>query len=296
MPRWRARLLPAGATILAAIQHELGIELEVAAGGLREGAALELAEHLRAAARRQQAPVTAANTRWIDLVTTDASTVTDPDDNALAKAAHATPFKRPENGLFRPGSHFEQFYFDETGDTNNQTTAGQTGGFGGIFRLKQDPTSRDGSISLFYLGDETHSAFDNTAWLSDTQVAFVEDAGDTLHGQRNALDSGWLFDATANYANSSAKPTRFLAQGRDASATLDSSISSLYTSPGFYNDGDNEITGTTVSDGDPGKDGVLGARIPKPFRGEGKWRAFYTQQHGDNVTYELIRAGTRGDG
>lgn len=235
-------------------------------------------------------------TRWIDLTTTTASTLTDPDDNALAKAAHATPFKRPENGLFRPGSHFEQFFFDETGDTNNQTTAAATGGFGGIFRLTQDPKSNEGSISLFYLGDETHSGFDNTAWLSDTQVAFVEDAGDTLHTQRNALDSGWLFDATADYANSSTKPMRFLAQGRDASATLDSSISSLYTSPGFYNDGDNEITGTTVSDGDPGKEGVLGAKIPKPFRGEGLWRAFYTQQHGDNVTYELVHSNTRGDG
>jgi exopolyphosphatase / guanosine-5'-triphosphate,3'-diphosphate pyrophosphatase len=50
VPRWRARLLPAGTTILAAIQHRLGVELTVARGGLREGAALELAEHLRVAA------------------------------------------------------------------------------------------------------------------------------------------------------------------------------------------------------------------------------------------------------
>ena len=50
VPRWRARLLPAGATILAAIQSTLGVELRVARGGLREGAALELAEHLRVAA------------------------------------------------------------------------------------------------------------------------------------------------------------------------------------------------------------------------------------------------------
>jgi exopolyphosphatase/guanosine-5'-triphosphate,3'-diphosphate pyrophosphatase len=50
VPRWRARLLPAGATILAAIQDRLGVELTVARGGLREGAALELAEHLRVAA------------------------------------------------------------------------------------------------------------------------------------------------------------------------------------------------------------------------------------------------------
>ncbi len=50
IPRWRARLLPAGTTILSAIQRRLEVELAVARGGLREGAALELAEHLRVAA------------------------------------------------------------------------------------------------------------------------------------------------------------------------------------------------------------------------------------------------------
>jgi len=38
--------------------------------------------------------------------------------SALAKTAQGTPFKRPENGQFRPGSDFKQFFFDETGDTN----------------------------------------------------------------------------------------------------------------------------------------------------------------------------------
>jgi hypothetical protein len=60
-------------------------------------------------------------TKWITLTTTDASTATDPDDAALAKSLNATPFKRPENGLFRPGSHFAEFFFDETGDTNATT-------------------------------------------------------------------------------------------------------------------------------------------------------------------------------
>src|SRR5262249_5856001 len=185
-----------------------------------------------------------------------------PDDNALAKAAKATPFKRPENGLFRPGSDFKEYYFDETGDTNSTTPAGETGGFGSIFKLTQDPQSNDGSITLFYLGDVTHSSFDNTAWFSDTQVAFVEDAGDTLHGQKGTLDSGWLFDVGTDYSNAPNAPIRFLAQGRDASATLDSSFADLYGAANlsFYNDGDNEITGIHVSDGDPGKNGILGAR------------------------------------
>jgi hypothetical protein len=239
---------------------------------------------------------TPLKTKWITLATTTAATpAPGPDLNDLAKTTGATPFKRPENGLFRPGSHFKEFYFDETGDTNLDTPAAATGGFTGVFKLTQDPRSNDGTIRLFYLGDKDHAGFDNMAFFGESDLAFVEDAGDTLHTQRNALDSGWLLDAGADYSNASKKPIRFLAQGRDASATLDSALGSLYTSPAFYNDGDNEITGIHVSDGDPGKDGILGAKLPKPFRGEGGWRAFYTQQHGDQTTWELIRWSTHGD-
>lgn len=56
--------------------------------------------------------------------------------------------------------------------------------------------------------------------------------------------------------------------------------------PGFHNEGDNEITGFHISDGDPTLRGLLGARLPQPFhRG---WRVFFTQQHGDNTTWELL--------
>jgi hypothetical protein len=57
---------------------------------------------------------------------------------------------------------------------------------------------------------------------------------------------------------------------------------------GFQNDGDNEITGIHISDGDPTVHGILGAKNPHPFRNG--WRVFYTQQHGDNITYEIIPA------
>ena len=59
------------------------------------------------------------------------------------------------------------------------------------------------------------------------------------------------------------------------------------------NDGDNEITGVHVSDGDPGADGILGAKTPK-LGAAPKWRWFYTQQHGDNVTYEVL-VGSHGE-
>jgi hypothetical protein len=232
-------------------------------------------------------------TNWLTLTTTSSSTAVDPDDNALAKRMGATPLKRPENGQFRPGSHFGEFYVDETGDTNATTPAAATGGFGSLFKLAQSPSSNAGTISLFYLGNAEHSAFDNNAFFSDTQFGVVEDRGDTLHGQ-TTLDSAWLFDTTSDYSNASNHPMRFLAQGRDPSATLDSSIGGQFSAAfgkSFFNDGDNEITGLHVSDGDPTKNGILGAKSPKVFRGNGQWRAFYTQQHGDNVTYELISSG-----
>ncbi|HET6983868.1 MAG TPA: hypothetical protein VFI53_17115, partial [Myxococcaceae bacterium] len=106
-----------------------------------------------------------------------------------------------------------------------------------------------------------------------------------LHTQRNALDSAYLFDVRKSYADPKRQPIRILAEGRDASATIDSGLSGT---PGFQNEGDNEITGIHISNGDPGATGLLGAEIPRPFH-DG-WRVFFTQQHGDNRTWEILPA------
>jgi secreted PhoX family phosphatase len=58
------------------------------------------------------------HTRWVTIHDTATNGTAPFDANALAKAAGGTPFKRPENGLFRPGSQFRQFFFDATGDTD----------------------------------------------------------------------------------------------------------------------------------------------------------------------------------
>ena len=161
-----------------------------------------------------------------------------------------------------------------------------TTGWGSVLKLAQSsPTANTGKLSLVYKGDVVHAAFDNVAFTDANHLAVVEDAGDTLHTQRNALDSGYLLDVTKNYADPVNKPLRFLAEGRDPSATLDSAFLGM---PGFQNDGDNEITGLHVSDGDPGIGGILGAKAPTPFTNG--WRIFYTQQHGDNPTWEIIPA------
>jgi hypothetical protein len=190
----------------------------------------------------------------------------------LAKTANATPFKRPENGVFQPGSKFKTFFFDETGDTNATSAENPAaGGWGSIMKLTQsNPSANSGKLTMFFRCDEAHSGLDNVAFLAKDQISFVEDAGDTLHAQRNALDSAFVWDT---------------AEGRDASATLDAANGGFGT-----NEGDNEITGLHVSDGDTGTDGILGAKVPS--LGDRDWRWFYTQQHGDNRTYEVVLKDT----
>lgn len=221
--------------------------------------------------------------KWVKVHDTATDGTAPFNANAAAKASGATPFKRPENGQFRPGSHFSEFYFDETGDTDNRSEVGAAyGAFGAIFRIDL-LGGENAKVSLVYNSpDQVHAGFDNCAFWDAGHIVFAEDAGDTLHTQRNALDSAWLFDLNANYA-SGAQPVRIFAEGRDASATLDSIIGGGLD---FTNDGDNEITGWHLSDGDPTVLGLLGAKIPKPFTAG--WRLFYTQQHGDNTTFEIL--------
>jgi hypothetical protein len=223
---------------------------------------------------------TSFRTQWITIHDTATDGNTAFNANTLAAAKNGTPFKRPENGQFRPGSHFTDFYFDETGDTNATSPENDTaGGWGSVFKLHQSrPSSDTGTLSLFYKADESTAAFDNVTFLSKNLVTFVQDAGDTLHTQANALDSGWVFDVTRDYSQPGVAPVRWLAEGRDPSATIDSSAVT-------GNDGDNEITGVHVSDGDPTTNGILGAKVPE--LNNPQWRWFYTQQHGDNFTYEV---------
>jgi hypothetical protein len=225
-------------------------------------------------------------TQWVTLHDTSMDGTAPFNANTLAKAKGATPFKRPENGQFRPGTKFQEFYFDETGDTDARSEAGVAlGGYGSIFKLTQPggPASDTGTLAMFYQCDSAHAGFDNVAFWDKDHVVFVEDAGDTLHAQRNALDSAWLFDVTIDYSNATNQPIRLEAEGRDTAATIDTLLAGQ---PGFQNEGDNEITGFHVSNGDATDKGLLGTAMPHPFK-DG-WRVFYTQQHGENFTWEIL--------
>jgi hypothetical protein len=226
-------------------------------------------------------------TKWITIHDTGKDGTAPFDANAAAKQASATPFKRPENGQFEPGTAFHKFLFAETGDTTLTTEAGtQYGGFGAIQELRQDPKSDKGTLRLFYQSDKNHSSFDNVTFFDKTHVIFVQDQGDGLHTALNALDSAFMFDVNQDYSGG-AQPLKVIAEGRDPSATIDSAISGI-SGNGFQNEGDNELTGIHESNGDPTAAGLLGAAIPRGL--SHNWRLFYTHQHGDNVTSEVIPA------
>jgi len=207
--------------------------------------------------------------------------------NAEAKAAGATPFKRPENGLFRPGSHFRSFFFTATGDTD--ATSGGTpalaarGAWGAIFRVNFPEHSSQGTISIVVLGDADHASFDNISFLDERTFITAEDRGDGLHTQLNKLDSIWSYRLRdeGEDDHDEVRDARFVALGRDPVSEQDSI---LLGTPGFQNDGDNEPTGTHVSNGDTSVGGMLGTR--RSLEGA---RAFFTQQHGMNQVWEIIR-------
>jgi Alkaline phosphatase PhoX len=214
-------------------------------------------------------PGTSYPIAWVTVHTSNAGDTVGFDANAAAKAAGATPFKRPENMAWLPGSNFGTFFFDPTGDTD--AIAGENpflqkrGSYGAIFRvdLGRKPSDGDGQISLFVLGDHDHNSFDNLSFVNQRQLLAAEDRGDTLHTQLNTLDSVWAFDVEEPLA------IRFIALGRDATSVAHGE--------------DNEPTGVYVSNGRTQESGLLGTKnsIANP-------RGFFTQQHGDNNTYEIF--------
>jgi hypothetical protein len=215
--------------------------------------------------------------QWVTIHDTEIDG-TDPFDvNALAKAASATPFKRPENAQFQPGSHFQTFFFDVTGDTDN--TAGtdpvlaERGAWGGLFRVDLDASRETGHISLVVLGDADHAAFDNITFVDDKDtVLLAEDRGDILHDQLNELDSIWAYKLNRQHPERNIV-TRFVALGQDTVA-------------GVPGEEDNEPTGLHMSEGDSSINGLIGTKVFK----KGRARLFFTQQHGENNLFEVFPA------
>ena len=91
--------------------------------------------------------------------------------------------------------------FTETGDTNAREKAGSAlGGFGALYKLSQPGPRRVARhAEMVYRGDEMHTGFDNVSFSSANTALVAEDAGDTLHTQRNAFDSLWAIRTDVNY-------------------------------------------------------------------------------------------------
>jgi hypothetical protein len=214
--------------------------------------------------------------KWVTIHDTEVDGTASFDANALAKAKGATPLKRPENGKFVPGTGFASYVFNETGDTD--LTAGQypgaaeRGAYGAYLRLDLDAAGGDtGTLKTIALGDKDHNSFDNITFLDKDTFLSTEDRGDTLHNQAGVLDSIWSFDLTKSYDAIVPAAKRLVALGRDPESLNNQKEN-------------NEPTGVFVSDGSTTQTGLLGAQDPAKQDGV---RIFFTQQHGENKTYEL---------
>jgi hypothetical protein len=223
------------------------------------------------------------NANWITIHDT-AVDGTDPfDANALAKAAGATPLKRPENGKFVPGTDFRSFVFAETGDTDKEAGlypgAAARGAWGSIIRVDMPQAGSDtATVKTVVLGEEAHNSFDNLTFLDSHTFLAAEDRGDTLHDQENALDSVWSYDLNQPLGAIEADAKRLIALGRDPEASAAGAE-------------DNEPTGVFVSDGATTQADLLGANDPSTQPGT---RIFFTDQHGVNRTFEVIAPAGQG--
>jgi hypothetical protein len=211
---------------------------------------------------------------WVTVHDTEVDGTAPFDANALAKAAGATPFKRPENAQFQPGSRFQTFVFTITGDTSAVAGADPVlaarGAWGGLFRVDLNADRETGNISLVILGDADHAAFDNVTFVDDRDtVLLAEDRGDSLHDQLNTLDSIWAYKLNRQHPERNVV-ARFVALGQDRLA-------------GVAGEEDNEPTGIHMSEGDSTIGGLIGTR---EFRTD-RARLFFTQQHGENNLFEV---------
>ena len=216
---------------------------------------------------RLHTPGTSYPVQWVTIHDTNLDGTASFDANAAAKAAGATPFKRPENAQFLPNSDFETFFFCPTGDTNadagNVPSLAARGAWGSIFRVDLNSDRESGVISILVLGDADHAAFDNLAFADRHTILAAEDRGDLLHTQLNKLDSVWAFSI-----NGWGKPRRLVALGRDATSLAKGE--------------DNEPTGLHVSGGNISRRFMSGTEADLEHV-----RAFLTRQHGDNVVWEI---------
>jgi hypothetical protein len=229
---------------------------------------------------------------WVTVHDTAVNGTATFNANTLAKAAGATPLKRPENLRFVPGRAFHSFVFTETGDTDQRAGTypggAERGAWGSLIRIDMRKAGADtAKVKTIVVGDGTRASFDSLTFLTKNLLLVGEDRGETLHTQLNALDSAWSFNISKSIGTINADSQRLIALGRDAASSADVAKKENVPPIADQNDGDNEVTGLLVANGSSTASGAPGALDPE----SPGFRIFVTRQHGENSTYELFPGG-----
>ena len=208
------------------------------------------------------------------------------DANAAAKAAGARRSSVPRTASFRPGAGFREFFFDRDGRHRQLDTRGGAafGGFGGVFRLDQhDPSADTGTLRLFSAATRTTPASTTSPFLTQNAVAVVEDPGDTLHTQR---ERARLRLAVRRRADYSAAPRRCASSPRAATRRRRSTRAALAARRASRTTATTRSPASTSPTATRRSAACSARKRPHLFQTTAG-ASFWTQQHGDNMTFEI---------
>ena len=226
------------------------------------------------------APTRSRCTRTARRSTRSGSSSTTPPSTARRRS---TPTRRPRRRTPRRSSgprtgssvrarSSREFYFDETGDTNATSPENDTaGGWGSVLKLTQRrPRADTGTLHALLQGERG----DRGLRQRDVPLARRDHvrAGRGRHPAHRAKRSTRASSSTCEATTPSRATSRSAGSPRAAIRRRPSTPRTGLRK----NDGDNEITGVHVSDGDPAQDGILGAKIPNladKRRGAGSGRS-----------------------
>ena len=234
------------------------------------------------------------DTTWVTVHDTAVDGTATFNANSLAKAKGGTPFKRPENGQFRPADGFTEFFFTETGDTNLLSGANGPSGasYGGLRRRPAaDPAGPVGEHrqAAAVLPRRRRRTRASTTSRSSTGTTWPRSRTPARRCTPSAARS-----TRATRSRSAAARAHPTSSGSSRAAATRRRRSTPRSRGFGKNEDDNEITGIHLSDGDPSVGGLIGTDNPRFLtRGDGDhgsddWRLFWTQQHGDNITWEVL--------
>ena len=259
-------------------------------------------DHVRVARRRSTAPTRSRCTPTARRSRRSGSRSTTPPPTAPRRSTPtrsrrrrtATPFKRPENGAVPPGHGLPRVLLrrdrrhrrHEPGERRPRAAGAR------CFKLTQsEPVgATPATLSLFYKGDQAHAGFDNV----DVPLARPGRVrrGRRRHAARPAQRARLRLRARRHArlleARRPAGPLARRGPRRVGDARLRATAASARTTATTRSPASTSPTATRAPAGSSAR--------RRPTCGDGGWRWFYTQQHGDNPTYEVLLGDRHGAG